>query len=63
MVQSDWSRESALAHTRLFIECANGAILLVDDNTPLVHKTGLLDVITGQVDGGESRLRGRVGGG
>jgi len=47
-----------LVRTCLFIERANGAILLVDDNAPLVHETGLFGVIAGQVDGGKSCLCG-----
>lgn len=55
-------RAELLVRTCLFIERANGAILLVDDNTPLVHETGLFGVIAGQVDGGKSCLCGGGGG-
>ena len=48
--------------TCLFIERANGVVLLVDDNTPLVHETGLFDVIAGQVDGGKGGSGGGNGG-
>jgi len=49
-------------HTCLFIQCANGAILFVDDNTPLVHETRLFGIIARQVDSGKSRLCGQGGG-
>ena len=50
-------------HTCLFIERANGAILFVDNNTPLVHETRLFGVIARQVDGGKGCLCGGGGGG
>jgi hypothetical protein len=58
MFRSDQSRGCVLGLTCLFIECTDGAILLVNNNTPLVHETGLFGIVTRQVDGGKSRLCG-----
>ena len=51
--KTGWSHKSAVTRTRLFIECTNRFILLVNDNAPLVHKTGLFGVIGGQVNSGK----------
>jgi hypothetical protein len=63
MFRLDRSRGCVLGRTCLFIECTDGAILLVNNDTPLVHETGLLGIVARQVDSGKSRLCGLCGSG
>ena len=63
MFRSDQSRGSVLGRTCLFIECTDGAILLVNNNTSLVHEARLFGIIARQVNGGKSRLCGLGGSG